>query len=160
MTCEYEPCKTATWSYNYSYSFYIICIVDLFFCLFPFLVTVSWFNQFVCFCFLNMFIRFHEWLFSVTGIPQWAAPSSLPQRDAQTPSVVAERCGLASISLSDLPSGKWCWTLMVIFMFWEKLFWNKVVSVNLIPWFFFFFLQFRPLRSTKPSLWSSSCVRS
>ncbi len=42
----------------------------------------------------------------VTGTPQWAARSSLPQRDVQTRSVVAERCGLASTSLSGLLFGK------------------------------------------------------
>lgn len=56
--------------------------------------------------FVNMLFTVRDVLFSLTGTPQWAARSSLPQRVAQTPSVVAERCGLASTSLSGLPYGK------------------------------------------------------
>lgn len=91
-------------------------------------------------------------LSSVTGTPRWAALSSLPQKAVRTPLVVAERCGLASTSLSGLLFGKWCSTSMVI-LTWivRTLLEYTGVPMNLIS-ACLFCLQFQPLHSTKPSL--------
>lgn len=98
-------------SVNYPKHFYVpVSQISFGFCVF-FLNQVTEWLPFLRTCQSG----FHFPLSSVTGILQWAALSSLPQRDVRTPSVVAERCGLASTSPSGPPFGKWCSTSMVIF---------------------------------------------
>ena len=77
----------------------------------PLIITVNLFI--ICLSF-NQFVKSLLFLkhinqvplSSVTGTPRWAALSSLPQKAVRTPLVVAERCGLASTSLSGLLFGK------------------------------------------------------